>query len=92
MLNMAQIHYIKDLYENEDLSLREIARRTQHSFSTVQKYAYQEDWSEDTLPIFRTSMSGWKQTVRFPGNSGTLPGGYMTGCVQRKAIRAAIPA
>ena len=50
MLNMAQIHYIKDLYENEDLSLREIARRTQHSFSTVQKYAYQEDWSEDTLP------------------------------------------
>ena len=47
---MAQIHYIKDLYENEDLSLREIARRTQHSFSTVQKYAYQEDWSEDTLP------------------------------------------
>ena len=50
MLNMAQIHYIKDLYENEDLSLREIARRTQHSFSTVQKYAYQEDWSKDTLP------------------------------------------
>ena len=50
MLNMAQIHYIKDLYENEDLSLREIARRTQHSFTTVQKYAYQEDWSEDTLP------------------------------------------
>ncbi|MBR3431456.1 MAG: hypothetical protein IKG87_15295 [Clostridia bacterium] len=47
---MAQIHYIKDLYENEDLSLREIARRTQHSFSTVQKYAYQEDWSKDTLP------------------------------------------
>ena len=50
MLNMAQIHYIKDLYENEDLSLREIARRTEHSFATVQKYAYQEDWSEDTLP------------------------------------------
>ena len=50
VLNMAQIHYIKDLYENEDLSLREIARRTQHSFTTVQKYAYQEDWSEDTLP------------------------------------------
>ena len=47
---MAQIHYIKDLYENEDLSLREIARRTQHSFSTVQKYAYQDDWSKDTLP------------------------------------------
>ena len=50
MLNMAQIHYIKDLYENEDLSLREIARRTHHSFATVQKYAYKEDWSENSLP------------------------------------------
>ena len=47
---MAQIHYIKDLYENEELSLREIARRTRHSFSTVQKYAYQEDWSVESLP------------------------------------------
>lgn len=42
--------------------------------------------------IFRTSMSGWKQTVRFLGNSGTLPDGYMTACVRKKAIRAAIPA
>jgi len=50
VLNMAQIHYIKDLYENEDLSLREIARRTHHSFATVQKYAYKEDWSENSLP------------------------------------------
>ena len=50
MLNTAQIHYIKDLYENEDLSLREIARRTHHSFATVQKYAYKEDWSESSLP------------------------------------------
>ncbi len=50
MLNMAQIHYIKDLYENEGASLREIARITKHSFQTVQKYAYQENWSKDTLP------------------------------------------
>ncbi len=50
MLNMAQIHYIKDLYENEDLSLREISRRTHHSFATVRKYAHQEDWNEDRLP------------------------------------------
>ncbi|WP_302620495.1 MULTISPECIES: IS21 family transposase [Bacillota] len=47
---MAQIDYIKDLYENEDLSLREISRRTGHSFQTVQKYAYQEDWSAEQLP------------------------------------------
>ena len=47
---MAQIDYIKDLYENEDLSLREISRRTGHSFQTVQKYAYQEDWSGEKLP------------------------------------------
>ena len=47
---MAQIEYIKDLYENEDLSLREISRQTGHSFETVRKYAYQTDWSEDSLP------------------------------------------
>lgn len=50
MLRMAQIRYIKDLYENEDASLREISRRTGLSFQTVQKYAYQEDWGEDRLP------------------------------------------
>lgn len=50
MLRMAQIDYIKDLYENEDLSLREISRRTGHSFQTVQKYAYRENWSEEKLP------------------------------------------
>ena len=47
---MAQVNNIKDLYENEDLSLREISRQTGHSFKTVQKYAYQLDWSEDNLP------------------------------------------
>ncbi len=50
MLRMAQINYIKDLYENEDVSLREISRRTGHSFQTVQKYAYQENWSAEKLP------------------------------------------
>ncbi len=50
MLRMAQIHYIKDLYENEEKSLREISRITGHSFGTVQKYAYQQNWSEDNLP------------------------------------------
>ena len=50
MLRMAQINHIKDLYENEDLSLREIQAKTGHSFRTVQKYAYQLNWSEDNLP------------------------------------------
>ena len=50
MLRMAQIDYIKDLYENEDLSLREISRRIGHSFQTVQKYAYQENSSAEKLP------------------------------------------
>ena len=50
MLRMAQIQYIKDQYENEEVSLREIARKTGHSFETVRKYAYQEDWREDSLP------------------------------------------
>lgn len=50
MIRMAQVNTIKDLYENEELSLREIARRTKLSFQTVQKYAYMEDWSEEKLP------------------------------------------
>lgn len=47
---MAQIKYIKDLYENEKASLREISRITGHNFETVRKYANQENWSEDNLP------------------------------------------
>ena len=50
MLRMAQVQYIKDLYENEGKSLREISRITGHSFETVQKYAQKENWSEDNLP------------------------------------------
>ena len=50
MLRMAQIKYIKDLYENEKASLREISRITGHNFETVRKYANQENWSEDNLP------------------------------------------
>lgn len=50
MLRMAQIEYIKDLYENEEVSLREISRRTGHSFQTVQKYAKRDNWSADHLP------------------------------------------
>jgi transposase len=42
---MAEIEYIKDLYENEGLSLREIAKRTKKDFRTVQKYAYQNNWN-----------------------------------------------
>jgi transposase len=42
---MAEIKYIRDLYENEGLSLREIARRTHTDFRTVKKYAYQNDWT-----------------------------------------------
>ena len=47
---MTQIEYIKDLYENEGLSLREIARRTQKDFRTVQKYAYRNDWQPPVEP------------------------------------------
>lgn len=50
MLKMAQIQYIKHLYENKEKSLREIARITEMSFQTVQKYANRDDWSADPLP------------------------------------------
>jgi len=42
---MPQVEYIKDLYENEGKSLREIARITEKDFRTVQKYAYRNNWS-----------------------------------------------
>lgn len=53
MIKMAQQEYIKELYEREDISLREIARRTKLSFQTVQKYAYKEDWNREKLPDLR---------------------------------------
>jgi len=45
VLRLTQIEYIRDLYENEGLSLREIARQTHKDFRTVKKYAYQNNWS-----------------------------------------------
>lgn len=47
---MPQVEYIKDLYENEGLSLRQIAERTQHHFDTVKKYAYQDNWNQPAGP------------------------------------------
>ena len=43
MIGMAQQQYVKDLYEAEEVSLREIARRTKLSFQTVREYAYKEN-------------------------------------------------
>ncbi len=50
MLTMAQIYYIKELYEKQEKSLREIAKITGNSFTTVQKYAYMGNWSPNKLP------------------------------------------
>lgn len=50
MLRMAQIQYIRDLYENEGKSLREISQITGHDFRTVQKYAYRDDWNQPDFP------------------------------------------
>jgi len=44
---MAQKQYIKHLWEEEGKSLRDISRRTGLSFQTVQKYAYQDDWTPE---------------------------------------------
>lgn len=50
MLKMAQIQYIKHLYENEEKSLLEIAKNTGHNYRTIMKYAYKEDWSAEKPP------------------------------------------
>ena len=101
---MAQINHIKDLYENEDLSLREISRKTGHSFKTVQKYAYQSDWSEDNLPNtepqgypvlgdFIPVIDEWlRMTVRFRESSVTPFGGFSAGCGMNTVLAAVIPA
>jgi transposase len=47
---MAQVEYIKHLYENEGKSLREIAKALRMNFRTVQKYAYRNDWNPPVLP------------------------------------------
>ena len=54
MLDMTHVEYIKNLYEKEGLSLREIARRTQHDFRTVQKYAQRNDWNPPVKPKMAT--------------------------------------
>jgi len=70
VLNMAQVEYIKHLYENEGLSLREIARQTHKDFRTVQKYAYQNNWNPPVIPKtapedfpvlgrYITTIDGW---------------------------------
>ena len=50
MLKMAQIEYIKHLYECEGKSLREIAKELQMNFRTVQKYAYMNNFNSMELP------------------------------------------
>lgn len=50
VLHMAQKQYIKYLFEVEGKNLSEIHRETGFNYRTVQKYAYQENWNEDTLP------------------------------------------
>jgi transposase len=47
---MAQIDYIKHLYECEGKSLREIAQIVGKNFRTVQKYAYMNNFSPQVLP------------------------------------------
>jgi transposase len=51
VITMAQAQYIKHLWENEEKSLREIAKITDLNFRTVQKYAKRDDWTEDTPPV-----------------------------------------
>ncbi len=50
MLKMAQIQYIKYLYESQEESLNKISEITGCNYRTVQKYAYMENWSPEKLP------------------------------------------
>ena len=50
MLSMDDIKYIKRLYEKEDVSIREIMRRTGYHYETVKKYLDMEDFNEPNYP------------------------------------------
>ncbi len=43
---MDDIKYIRRMYENEDVSVREIMRRTGYHYETVRKYLDMEDFNE----------------------------------------------
>ena len=47
---MDDIKYIKRLYEKEELSIREIMRRTGYHYETVRKYLDMEDFNEPMYP------------------------------------------
>ena len=50
MLSMDDIKYIKRLYESEDVSIREIMRRTGYHYETVKKYLDMEDFNNPLYP------------------------------------------
>jgi len=68
---MKQVEYIRDLYENEGMSLREISRQTRKDFRTVAKYAQQSDWNPpeklkaETFPVlgdYIPIVNDWLET------------------------------
>lgn len=50
MITMAQVQYIKHLFDVEERSMLDIAKTTGLNYRTVRKYAYMDDWSKDKLP------------------------------------------
>lgn len=50
MLSMDDIKYIKRLYEKEEVSIREIMRRTGYHYETIKKYLELEDFNEPLKP------------------------------------------
>jgi transposase len=50
VLKMGKQEYLSNLSQYEGLSLREISRRSGHSFRTVKKYVNRESWNEEYSP------------------------------------------
>lgn len=50
MLRMDDIKYIKRMFENEGVSIREIIRRTGYHYETVKKYLEMDDFNEPHYP------------------------------------------
>ena len=104
VLKMAQIEYIKHLYESEGKSLWEITQIVGKNFRTVQKYAYMDNFNpqglpnveSDTYPIlgpYIQIINAWmEQDMREPRKQQHTATRIWHGYRENTASKASMPA
>jgi transposase len=54
VIKMAEVEYIRHLWEKEGKSLRAISKITNLAFETVKKYACRDNWNDEKIPNAQT--------------------------------------